>query len=512
MKNELAERFMKRFQGLMRAHGQYTLLKESSKGKAKGQALTLQEPVTLALWESHLAGKKCLGIVPVNEEGLCWFGAIDIDEYDLDQNSLEREVRDPGLPLIPCRTKSGGAHLYLFFKEPVEAKFARSILSKWSALLGYPKAEIFPKQDKIESDEDTGNWINAPYFGGDKTVRYAVRDGKNLSPGEFLNLADQAATTKGEIKKLKVSEGDFSDGPPCLQVLARRGFPEGTRNLGLYDAGIYYKMKDENSLEENLEEFNRRYMKPPLSSKDVMTILKSIGKKDYFYKCKDQPISNACSRAVCMGREFGASSKSDLGVSIGDLQKIMTTSPTDSPRWVLKVNGLSLKLPDTDDFTQQNRFRKACINQLNIYPNRIKDKEWGKRIQELLKTVKEILAPDDAGEKGSFVDMFNKYIGLRIGPLGKLRDRETLNLGNPWESDGWISFRSMEMLEWMKKKKFSITPREAWDYLRDMGAVDGKMVKVKGEKFRVWKIPSSSVPRQNEPFDIPEISGEEAKF
>jgi hypothetical protein len=505
---------MDRFRGLMRAHGRYVSLgKKNAKGKIEGQAKTLKEPVSESKWESHLLGKIGLGTVPVDDEGKSWFGAADIDVYDLDLISLEKEVRDLGLPLIVCRTKSGGAHLYLFFKEPVEAKFLRSILSEWSARLGYPEAEIFPKQDKIEKESDVGNWINMPYFG---ETRRAVYEGRDLTPEEFLDLADRIATTKGEIKKLKVKEvkeDDFSDGPPCLQVLAKKGFPEGTRNNGLLNIGIYCKMKDEDTLEESLEELNRRYMKPPLPAKDVMAVLKSVRKKDYFYKCKDQPILSVCKREICLKREFGISkNKSDLGVAISDLQKIMTTSPTDSPTWVLKVNEFSLKLADTEDFLQQNRFRKASVNQLNIYPNRIKDKEWDKRIRELLKTVKEILAPDDSGEKGSFMDMFNKYIALRLGPSGKPEDREALNLGKPYESNGWISFRSMEMIEWMKKKKFSITPKEAWDYLRDMGAVDGKMVKSKGDKFRVWKIPSDSVPRQTEPSSIPEVPGKEGEF
>ena len=39
------------------------------------------------------------------------------------------------------------------------------------------------------------------------------------------------------MRKIK----SIKDGPPCLQILCKEGFPEGTRSNGLYNLGVYLK-------------------------------------------------------------------------------------------------------------------------------------------------------------------------------------------------------------------------------------------------------------------------------
>jgi hypothetical protein len=50
---------------------------------------------------------------PINQDNLCKFGALDIDTYDLDHKALGAKIRKLKLPLLHCRSKSGGAHLVL---------------------------------------------------------------------------------------------------------------------------------------------------------------------------------------------------------------------------------------------------------------------------------------------------------------------------------------------------------------------------------------------------------------
>src|SRR4051794_26373194 len=91
----VVERFAIRFQGLDRAHGRYTPAKAKKPGSEKldGKATTLVEPVTLALFQRHLAGTYGLGIVPVTDEATCSWGAIDIDRYiGLDLTLLEAQI------------------------------------------------------------------------------------------------------------------------------------------------------------------------------------------------------------------------------------------------------------------------------------------------------------------------------------------------------------------------------------------------------------------------------------
>ena len=500
----LAERFMQRFLGLMRAHGCYQVVdKKSKRGKIGGQAKTLKEPVTAAVWSDHLSGKTGLGIVPINDEGNSWFGAIDVDVYDLNLNNLESRIRKAEIPLTVCRTKSGGAHLYLFLKEAASASLVRDKLMEWSVFLGYPHVEIYPKQSEIAGEDDVGSWINMPYFGGERTTRYAVVEGRNLSPPEFLDYADGAATTAEVIKKLKVKEDEnLANGPPCLQYLAISGFPEGTRNMALYNLSIFCKMKYGDAWEEKAREFNKVYLIPPLSHKEVETIIKSIGKKTYFYKCKEPPIMGSCNRSICTKREYGLKkSGNDPGVTLDGMTKI-TTWP---PMWVMNVDGRRIKMESSEDFLSQTRFTKVCVDSYNIVPNRISEPVWRSIIRDLLDKADEIEAPEDAGQRGEFMAMVEKFCTER--PPAK--NPEEMLTSRPYGRDDRIYFRAMDMLEWMRKKKFNITAREAWDILQDKGAKT-ESFKIKGKFFRAWSMPPFTT--QTEPFEVPDIPGEVEEF
>jgi len=103
----------------------------------------------LAHWEEHLAGKRSLGIIPIDENNQCRWGCIDIDQYPLDHKLLVEKIRRMKLPLIVCRSKSGGAHCFLFTVTPIDAKDMQTTLQQVSAALGYGGSEIFPKQVKL---------------------------------------------------------------------------------------------------------------------------------------------------------------------------------------------------------------------------------------------------------------------------------------------------------------------------------------------------------------------------
>jgi len=187
---ELAARFHALFAGLERSHGVFWHLdKEREDGKltSSRQPETILEPVTDALWMEHLAGRNGLGIVPIREDSTCKFGAIDIDVYDgLDHAAIAGVLVERNMPLIPCRSKSGGCHIYLFTKEPVSAESMRTKLSEIAALLGHGGSEIFPVQAKL-AEKDFGSWLNVPYYNVAETTRYAVRpDGESLSAEQFL--------------------------------------------------------------------------------------------------------------------------------------------------------------------------------------------------------------------------------------------------------------------------------------------------------------------------------------
>ena len=62
-----------------------------------------------------------------------------------DIKNIIKQVEEMNLPLIPCSTKSGGVHLFLFTKEPVPAIKIQSKLEEIAAAMGRTGDEIFSK-------------------------------------------------------------------------------------------------------------------------------------------------------------------------------------------------------------------------------------------------------------------------------------------------------------------------------------------------------------------------------
>ena len=117
----LAERLLKLFAGSERAHGTHGEPDPPLNGKygIKKTAKTLEGAATVELWEQHLAGTRPLGVIPIRGDGTCSWGSIDVDQYDADLLPLIRRVEEIKLPLVPCRSKSGGLHLFLLLRAAV---------------------------------------------------------------------------------------------------------------------------------------------------------------------------------------------------------------------------------------------------------------------------------------------------------------------------------------------------------------------------------------------------------
>jgi hypothetical protein len=303
-------RFKAIFSGLDIAYGTYRIEKAKDNGKQAGKAVVVRKPPTDDLWVKHLEGvDPSLGIIPIRADNTCIWGCVDIDQYPLDLAGLVKKVRSLNLPLVVCRSKSGGAHVFLFTTVPVSAYDMQKYLKNAAALLGEAGREIFPKQTEILVERgDTGNFLNLPYFGGDDGLRYGIKDdGTSASMEEFYTMYDKYVQSPPLAfpEEPKQAEHPIKDGPPCLQALCAQGFPEGTRNNGLFNVGIYLKRAVDGGWEDKLMEHNMKYFDPPLGMSEIQLITKQLQKKDYKYKCKDAPINSFCNSGLCRTRKFG---------------------------------------------------------------------------------------------------------------------------------------------------------------------------------------------------------------
>ena len=272
------QRFKEIFEGNNSAYGIMKLTGEvTEKGKAVARALIKRENVIDELWSDHIEGKEpALGIIPINENNMCKWGCIDVDVYNLNHLELILEIKKMSFPLVTFRSKSGGAHLFLFAKEFIPASLMQSKLKAMAESLGYAGSEIFPKQTEILAERgDVGNFLNLPYNGGTRGLRYTFNaEGDAASLESFYSIYDEWSQTREEIEKIKIKKPQkvkefFEDGPPCLNKLADEGFGEGSRNNGLFNVGVYRKKSNPDNWEDMLVADNQEVMDPPLGNTEV---------------------------------------------------------------------------------------------------------------------------------------------------------------------------------------------------------------------------------------------------
>jgi hypothetical protein len=357
-------KFKQIFSGLTIAYGQYQPGDRGENGiKQKGKAFIVRKPVTDELWTNHLEGQgAALGIIPITENNDCRWGCIDIDQYDLDHLSLIKSIRSLKLPVIVCRSKSGGAHVFLFTTENIPASLMQSKLKQMSIILGYEGSEIFPKQTEILVERgDTGNFLNLPYHNQMKGLRYAINDeGNGCTLEEFYKLYDLYARDKGAVEKIKIEEEKiteaFPGGPPCLNKLAAIGFGEGSRNNALFSIAVYYKQANPDTWEDEIVKANIKYMEPPLSNNEVQQLIKSVNKKGYDkYRCKDAPINSVCQSGLCRTKRFGVGFGEEQMPVIGTLIKYASAPP----QWFLDVDKIRIELKSESRYVRSSMFRSS---------------------------------------------------------------------------------------------------------------------------------------------------------
>ena len=69
-----------------------------------------------------------------------------------------------------------------------------------------------------------------------------------------------------------------------------------------------------------------------------------------------------CSPLQCRARQFG------IGNSFEHQVSDLTKYESDESTWFLNIDGRRLKL-STEQLYDQHKFRKACLNEINMMPN-----------------------------------------------------------------------------------------------------------------------------------------------
>lgn len=434
---------------------------QSLKWVIKPTAKTLKGAYTDAMWKAHAEGKKPLGIVPIRTDNTTIWGSIDYDVYGEDLTELIAKVEALKLPLVPCRSKSGGLHLFCFTVEPVSAQLMQDVLRDIAASLGIAGSEIFPKQSVLLSDRgDQGSWMIMPYYGGTyngKLERQVGlrKNGSEIGLPEFVRIAEKARLSQAQLDQVqtrhlrgaspaqgagkrgpkKGTKDDaslpFGDGPPCCQHMVeaggvKQGAAGGGQNNALFHMGVYFKKKYPDTWEQELEKAGHLYCNPPHPEANVNQVIKSLRKKEYQYKCKDEPMKSHCDSILCRKRTFGVTGGGGDHVipAITSIKKMNS----DPPVWFINVEGAKIECT-TEDLQVWSRFQRRLMEHIHNPFGMIPQPVWLATIGEAMaKQVEIIEVSADVGQRGEFHELLETYLTNRQRGLKE----EDLLSGRPW--------------------------------------------------------------------------------
>ena len=459
--------FMSFFKGNIHNYGLHSYKFDSEQKKESGTNATIKNKLLIeAQYINHLEGRKGLGIIPINEINKCCFGVIDVDLYDFNLEDYLDAIERNNFPLVSFKSKSGGLHVYLFLKHFIEARVVIGLLTK---IIGYLSldilikeklnkiTEIFPKQYKLEKNS-VGSWINLPYYDGNKTKQYAIKNKKALKLADALVHIKSKQVTVEDVKAF-LADLPFQDAPPCLQALyILDPFRKNTsRNNYLFSFGVYLKKKDETFFEQTLFGINSNLAHPLNSDELEKTILQSLRKKDYVYRCKESPCVDFCNQSECKKREFGVGKEYGYfsNLEYGKMVQINMSEPY--YEWEVKIQDTEefkkLRFRNEEEIIKQDVFLRLCFKELHVLPIKMKQVEWFKIINHSLIdiTIVEVAQEDDTSPVNLFRTLFFDFLLNRAMAQNK---EQILNKRVFYdETCGEYYFRVKDLLEYLYIKK-----------------------------------------------------------
>jgi hypothetical protein len=291
-----------------------------------------------------------------------------------------------------------------------------------------------------------------PAFGGDATTRYGVKpNGDAMTTLELLDAAC-AARVGPEFFSKPLTVGtdavEFKDAPPCLACLVQVGFPEGSRNTGLYNLAVLLKKRYPDEWEKRLHEYNEQFMRPALSSTEVQTVIGSFKKgKEYRYKCSDIPLAQHCNASLCRGKRYG------VGGGVGFMPDFgaLTKQEGDQTVWFWTVNQHRVRL-STADLLNQRKFRERCAAVATIVVPYVKQADWDGIVARAMENTEIIPCTEDVTKAGELWEHVEKFC---FSPQALSMDELLNGSQRPFDGeDGRTYFRLAGLSAYLKRQQF----------------------------------------------------------
>lgn len=418
--NTDSQRFALLFKGKTNTYVRNELPKEKPQPgqKIKTKITNNEGTVDKDLLMKHLNGDFGVGVCPVNAEGKCWFGVLDIDFYQSKIKRVLHFIKEYQLPLLPFRSKSGGLHVYLFLSKGVSAKTMRETLNQivyyfsLDMLYGKAKVEVFPKQEKAEG---FGSSVTLPYFNAEHPYTYLLDlDGNPVPFKEALDYIQKHISSIDAVKEA-LEHLPYNDAPPCIQrilISEDVGGEDTGRNNFLYSFAVYAKKKWGNGFEDYVKEVNDSF-EVPLEDSVVEQTCTSVREHEYVYKCKDIPCNSFCDKPTCRKREFGLGKDKGhfTGIDYGQLYRYKTAEPYYV--WKLRLQGqetwVDVVFKDEGYLLDQKNFAKMCVRYLNQAPMQVSNNDWYAVLNSILPNIQDVEVKQES-DTSSLSMLHNAFI------------------------------------------------------------------------------------------------------
>jgi hypothetical protein len=273
-----------------------------------------KQPVTEANYRAHLDAKTSLGVYLLLDNGTCHFAAIDIDEKVFEKAlAIKSELKKLGISAYISASRSKGYHVSMYAETKFLAKDIRRVLTKVLTDLKI-KAEIFPKQDKLDKTIPFGNYINLPCFGFERPY---LTDGKKEVPlAQALSLIKRVpeSVIAAAVKALppdqtapaptgppKTKRGPKPKHPPCINMILV-GVQQGARDEAAFALARHYLdmgYTDDEVL-ALMREWDKKNKPPFNDERELETKLRSA-QKGYAFGCNS--IQKGILSPTCVGED-----------------------------------------------------------------------------------------------------------------------------------------------------------------------------------------------------------------
>jgi hypothetical protein len=359
----------------------------------------------------------------------------------------------------------------------------------WLAKLGYPKSEVFPKQETV-TEESYGNWINLPYHNAQQTDSYAIGvSGEKLSLEEFEQLADARSPTPDELegmlgKQKEKERSPLHGAPPCVEKMFEEGVGEGGRNNALTHVGIYLLKSDPDNWRDRLYEANNSLFGEPLPTEEVRTIGRNVSKAKYEYLCKVEPMCSLCNKEVCLTRKWGVGPGRGIEYDDFEVDRVIKIT-SDPPIYLVIYNGQEVKM-DTQQFLSPGLFRRRIYEVTGQLIAPMKERQHEARIMATRIEIE--AAPEEVDQPGQILEAFREWCEVHIPNSRNLA--EVLR-GNPFfdQEKRNVIFRAADLTSALsRQKKIDAPDRDVWSALRKLGCFR-ENVRIDGKQTKVWMFP-----------------------